>query len=149
MTSFVDVQAAIVAKLSQFAPEIEVNTSDIEEGFKRPCFYVDMVDVNIEKLTNNFEERYIDFDVLYFPKHPKKNLEDLLKMRDVLTDAFVANQVIKISDDLVAEAEEVKIFDVDKVLHCEFKIYIAEEYVKEYEYNMEELEYKEGIDANE
>lgn len=148
MTKFIDIQAGIVAKLAKYAPEVDVNSSDIEEGFKRPCFYVEMLDADIDNLANNFDEKKIEFDILYFPKHQKKNQEDLLKMRDILTEAFSENREIQISDDLITESENVKVFEVDKVLHCTFNIFIAEQYNKVYEYNMEELEFKEGIDAN-
>ena len=62
-----------------------------------------------------------------------------------MTKAFVENREIKITDDLTAEAEQVKVFEVDKVLHCKFEIFIAEEYEKTYEHNMEELEFEGGI----
>lgn len=145
MTSFIKIQEAIVSKLDEFAPDVDVNSSDIEEGFERPCFYVDMLDADLDDLANNFSERKIEFDILYFPEDPKKNQKDLLNMRDILTKAFVENREIKITDDLIAEAEQVKVFEVDKVLHCKFEVFIAEEYEKTYEHNMEELEFEGGI----
>ena len=130
MTGFVDIQAAIVSKLRKIDPDVDVNSADVEEGFKRPCFFIDIVDVNVENLMDRIEEKEIEFDVVYFPKHPKKNQIDLLEMRDKLTKSFV------------------EIFEVDKILHCRFNIFIAEEYEKVYEGNMEELEFKEGINAD-
>lgn len=148
MTEFIDIQVSIVEKLREYAPDIDTISSDIEEGFKRPCFYIDMLDTDINDLGNNFQEIEIEFDVLYFPEHQKKNQEELLKMRDILTKAFVRNKSIKIADDLITEAENVKLFEVDKILHCTFNVFIAEEYEKEYEENMEELKFKEEINGN-
>ncbi|MGL5717394.1 MAG: phage tail terminator family protein [Paraclostridium sp.] len=148
MTSFLEIQSAIVSKLSKIAPEVDVNSSDVEEGFKRPSFFIDMLDVDVENLMDKFQERELEFDIIYFPKHPKKNQIDLLEMREILTKAFVEEKYFNITDDLVVEATEVKIFEIDKVLHCEFKIFISEEYLREYEYNMEELEFKEGINVD-
>lgn len=144
MTKFIDIQAAIVSKLRKIDPEVEINSSDIEEGFKRPCFYVDMLNGKVNNLMDKFQEKNLEFDILYFPKHPKKNKIDLLEMRDKLTESFVENSYFNIMDDLVVQATDVDIFEVDKVLHCKFNIFISEEYVRTYEHNMEELEFKEG-----
>lgn len=148
MTEFIDIQASIVEKLREYAPHIDVISSNIEEGFKRPCFYIKMLDVNIDDLAGNFQETEVGFDVLYFPEHLKKNQEDLLKMRNILTKAFGRNKSIEIADGLITEAENVKLFEVDKILHCTFNVFIAEEYEKEYEENMEELKFKEEINGN-
>ncbi|MEG0398287.1 MAG: hypothetical protein RR656_04290 [Cetobacterium sp.] len=148
MTSFIDIQASIVSKLAKIDSNIEINSSDIEEGFKRPCFFIDMQDVDSENLMDKFQEREIEFDILYFPKHPKKNQMDLLEMRDTLNKVFVEEQSFNITDDLVVEATDVKIFEVDKILHCEFKVFIAEEYEREYEHNIEELEFGEEINGD-
>lgn len=148
MTSFLEIQSAIVSKLSKIAPEVDVNSSDVEEGFKRPSFFIDMLDVDVENLMDKFQERELEFDIIYFPKHPKKNQIDLLEMREILTKAFAEEKYFNITDDLVVEATEVKIFEIDKVLHCEFKIFISEEYARTYEHNMEELEFKEGINVD-
>lgn len=144
MTKFIDVQAAIVSKLRKIDPEVEINSSDIEEGFKRPCFYVDILNGKVKNLMDKFQEKNLEFDILYFPKHPKKNQIDLLEMRDKLTESFVENSYFNIMGDLVVQATDVDIFEVDKVLHCKFNIFISEEYVRTYEHNMEELEFKEG-----
>lgn len=148
MTGFIDIQAAIVSKLRKIDTNIDVNSSDIEEGFKRPCFFIDMLDTKTKNLMDKFQEKDIEFDILYFPKHPKKNREDLLSMMDELNKSFVEESYFKITDDLVVQATDVKIFEVDKVLHCEFKIFISEQYIKTHEYNMEELEIKEGYNAD-
>lgn len=144
MTKFIDVQAAIVSKLRKIDSEVEINSSDIEEGFKRPCFYVDILNGKVNNLMDKFQEKNLEFDILYFPKHSKKNQIDLLEMRDKLTESFVENSYFNIMDDLVVQATDVDIFEVDKVLHCKFNIFISEEYVRTYEHNMEELEFKEG-----
>ena len=148
MTGFIDVQAAIVSKVRKIDSNIDVNSSDIEEGFKRPCFFIDMQDVKPRNIMDKFQEKDIEFDILYFPKHPKKNREDLLNMMDKLNKSFLEESYFNITDDLVVQATDVNIFEVDKVLHCKFNIFISEEYVRTYEYNMEELEFKEGINGN-
>lgn len=148
MTKFIDIQAAIVSKLRKIDSEVEINSSDIEEGFKRPCFYVDMLNSKVNNLMNKFQDKNLEFDILYFPKHPKKNQIDLLEMRDKLTESFVENSYFNIMDDLVVQATDVDIFEVDKVLHCKFNIFTSEEYVRIYEHNMEELEFKEEINGN-
>ena len=148
MTSFVDIQAAIVSKLRKIDSEVEINSSDIEEGFKRPCFYVDMPKGKVSNLMDKFQDKNLEFNILYFPKHPKKNQMDLLEMRDKLTKSFVEDSYFNIMDDLVVQATDVDIFENDKVLHCKFNIFISEEYVRTYEYLMEELELKEEYDGN-
>lgn len=144
MIELINIQSAIVSRIYEVAPNIEVNSSDIEEGFNRPSFFVDMLDVESKNLMNKFNEKKIEMEVLYFPKDPQRNTVDLLQARDTFNKMFIENPYIAIEEDLIVEVENIDIFEIDKVLHCKFSLYISEEYEKNYEYTMDDLRIKWG-----
>lgn len=139
MIELIDVQSAIINRIYTAVPDVEVNCSDIEENFNRPCFYIEISNMNSENLMDKFNERKIEFEILYFPSDPKRNAEDLLKTRDIFNKIFIENPYIEVENDLIVEVENIKVFEIDKVLHCKFSLYICEEYEKTYEYTMNEL----------
>lgn len=148
MTSFRKIIASIVKKLEECSPGIEVQTTDIEEGIKRPCFYIDIKNVDMNNLMGNFDEKNIAFDILYFPKDKKNNTIDILERQSELSEGFNKSRVIKIDEGYLAEAEKVKVFEVDKVLHLTFELALAEEYEREEKESMEDLLVQGGINAN-
>ncbi|MGL5655905.1 MAG: phage tail terminator family protein [Fusobacteriaceae bacterium] len=148
MTSFRKILASIVNKLEECSPGIEVQTTDIEEGINRPCFYIDIKNVDMDNLMGNFDEKNIAFDILYFPKDKKNNTIDILERQLELAEGFNKNRVIKIDKEYLAEAEKVKLFEVDKVLHLTFELSLSEEYLKEEKELMEDLKVKGGEYVN-
>lgn len=148
MTSFEQIRIAIVSKLKECSPGIRVQKNDIEEGIERPCFYIDIKNVDMDNLMSNFDEKNIAFDILYFPKDKKNNTIDLLERQSELSLGFNKNKVIKIDEGYLAEAEKVKLFEVDKVLHLTFELALAEEYEREKKELMEDLKVKGGEYVN-
>lgn len=148
MTSFEQIKTSIVSKLKGCSPGIRVQKNDIEEGIERPCFYIDIKNVDIANLMGNFDEKNIAFDILYFPKDKKNNTLDILERMSELAKGFNENRVIKIDEGYLVEAEKVKLFEVDKVLHLTFEIDLSEEYEKEAKELMEDLILKGGENVN-
>lgn len=148
MTSFEQIKTSIVSKLKECSPGIRVQKNDIEEGIERPCFYIDIKNVDMDNLMGNFDEKNIAFDILYFPKDKKNNTIDILERQSELAEEFNKNRVIKIDKEYLAEAEKVKLFEVDKVLHLTFELSLSEEYLKEEKELMEDLKVKGGEYVN-
>lgn len=148
MTSFEQIKTSIVSKLKECSPGIRVQKNDIEEGIERPCFYIDIKNVDMDNLMGNFDEKNIAFDIIYFPKDKKNNTIDILERQSELAEEFNKNRVIKIDKEYLAEAEKVKLFEVDKVLHLTFELSLSEEYLKEEKELMEDLKVKGGEYVN-
>lgn len=148
MITFRKVTSSIVTKLKKCCPGIKVQTSDIEEGIERPCFFIDIKNIALDNLMGNFSEKEIMYDILYFPKDKKNNAEDILEKMSQLDEGFNDDNTIEIDENFLAEAENVKLFEVDKVLHLTFEIKLSEEYIRAEKELMETIEVKGGVNAN-
>lgn len=148
MVSYRKVHAAISSKIEEFIPDIPIQTTEVEEGFKRPCFSIEITNVDVDNLMGQFEESKIAFEILYFPKERKKNQIDILDKMDLLKKAFIQKDKITIDKDFIAEVENIELFTVDKVLHLNFEIQLSEQYPIEEKEFMEELMVKGGLNGN-
>lgn len=150
--------AAIRKKLNTKFPDIPVQTQDVEEGFKRPSFFIEMSSMKTQDFMRRIKESNITFNIIYFPTHPKRNQLELLQKIDELDEIFIEDNVLELEYDFLAEIEETSQKIIDRILHYSFNIYLSEEYLrKAVEIEMMEdlkLEYKrtgdekEEIDAN-
>ena len=84
-----DIVKAINQKLKDNFPSITIQSTDVKEGYTRPCFYVDVVDFENELLMNEFDRKTAAFTLYYFPSDPINNRLELLEIRESLTDAFI------------------------------------------------------------
>lgn len=143
MISFRKILASIVAKLDKNIPGIEVNSQDIEEGFKRPSFFIELDNININDYMTKIQERNITVRITYFPSKPKKNQIELLDIMDKLQKTFIEDNSIELEKDFFTEVEDAEMVIVDRVVHFSFDIYISEEYERAITNElMEELEIK-------
>lgn len=146
MIKFEDILSAVITKLKTGIPGIKVKSQDIEEGFKRPSFFVELDNIKIDDFMRSFQERKLTVRISYFPTDKNKNQLELLKMRDSLNETFIKENLIYITEDMVVEVEKVNIVVVDKILHFDFKIYLSEEYEREITNElMEELHMNEEV----
>lgn len=146
MISYEKVQIALVKHFKSYFKGIEVETTDIEEEFKRPCLYIDLRNTKNSNLMDKMCERSLEYEVFYFPSHPKNNQREILEKLDLFNKTLVENDYLELEKGFITQFEEVEIFTLDKVIHAEFKINLAEEYIKEH-CMMEEI-IEEGFNGN-
>lgn len=133
---------AIKKKLNKAFPKIEVQMQDIEEGFKRPSFFIELANIKSKDFMKNFKDNSLTVRIIYFPSHPHKNQLELLKMMDELDKIFIEDNILELDVDFRAEIYEADKNVVDKVLHYNFDIYFSEQYIKE----MIEVEMMENLE---
>lgn len=133
---------AIKKKLNKAFPKIEVQMQDIEEGFKRPSFFIELVNIKSKDFMKNFKDNSLTIRIVYFPSHPHKNQLELLKMMDELDKIFIEDNILELDVDFRTEIYEADKNVVDKVLHYSFDIYFSEQYIKE----MIEVEMMENLE---
>ena len=133
---------AIKKKLKKAFPKIEVQMQDIEEGFKRPSFFIELANIKSKDFMKNFKDNSLTVRIIYFPSHPHKNQLELLKMMDELDKIFIEDNILELDVDFRTEIYEADKNIVDKVLHYNFDIYFSEQYIKE----MIEIEMMENLE---
>lgn len=133
---------AIKKKLNKAFPKIEVQMQDIEEGFKRPSFFIELANIKSKDFMKNFKDNSLTVRIIYFPSHPHKNQLELLKMMDELDKIFIEDNILELDVDFRTEIYEADKNVVDKVLHYNFNIYFSEQYIKE----MIEVEMMENLE---
>lgn len=147
MVKFEKILSSIILKLETKIPGIDVQSQDIEEGFSRPSFFVELDNIKIDDFMKNLQEKNITARIIYFPSDKKKNQVELLQMMDSLNDCFLVDNVLKLDEDTTTQIETINIEEVDNVLHLDFDIYLAEMYIRDIiEEMMEELNLEQEAD---
>lgn len=140
MTSFREILEAVIAKLKKECNEIPIVSQDVEEGFKRPSFFISIENPKIENCMTNVQEKTGDIRIVFFPTHKQKNQIEILETQELLSKTFLKDNKIWLKNGSCIEVSEADMETVDKILHFDFKIWLAEEYEREVTAeNMEEL----------
>jgi len=139
MLSLMDIKLAINNKLISKFPKIEIQSSDIKEGFKRPSFFVKF-DYSSKTDYQHIFERLLTIRIYYFPWNRYRYNIELLKMQEKIEALFclgiyVNDRFLKLDNDIQSEV-------VDGVLIVSFDILYYDSAYEEPEHEkMEELEY--------
>lgn len=131
-----DIKLAINEKILSIFPEVEIQSKDIEEGFKRPSFYVDFENSKLFKIAAEYYNKSISVKVYYFAsdryKHSTENLEVQESLESLFIDKLVVNEVnIPIL--------EVESNVVDSVLQFSFELEYNINKVEEYDNEISEI----------
>lgn len=95
ITSFNAVRKGVIQKLKQFYPEIKVYGEEISQGFKAPCFFIEMFPTSESRVMGNRYKRYHAFDIHYFSDANDTN-DDLHEMAERLYNQL---EFITVNDD--------------------------------------------------
>jgi hypothetical protein len=121
MITLNDLITVINTVLEKRFPNIERLSTDIEEGFNRPSFFVDIDNHNKSMLGEVLKDVNLTVRIYYFPKNKYKNRIELLSMIEDLTNLFLTN--LKINADFYIPINEVNsTITEEKVLIIDFDI---------------------------
>lgn len=110
------INKAINDKIKQEFPGIMIQSRDVEEGFKRPSFYVNIETTNTETFQFNLR-RDFTCRILFFPTDRYDHKEEAYGVQDRLEMLFGLSFVAGSRTITINEAES----DIyDKVLHYDF-----------------------------
>lgn len=129
---------SINSKIKAEFPDIDIQSTDVTEGFSRPSFYVDFRDINKSRLNYDIENKKLTISILYFPtdryKYRLEVLDVIGRLEEIFTSCTIETSKVKFN---IIETEA---NIVDGILEFEFDIdYIAR--IKEQELPLiEELE---------
>lgn len=139
MLSLKDIKLAINEKLLSEFPKIEIQSTDIKEGFKRPSFFVKF-DYSSKTDYRFVFERRLTVRIYYFPSDRYQYDIEVIEMQEDIEKLFylglqVKDRYLKIENDIQSEL-------VDGVLIVSFDLsYYDSSYTEPEQEKMEELEY--------
>ena len=103
---------AIGLKLSENFEGIDVHREELEQGFKEPCFFIDLLNPSEKQIVGNRYLRSYLFDIVYFPE--RKKAQDIFEMLDKL---YTVLEYIKLDDGTLVRGTDRNSREEDKVLH--------------------------------
>lgn len=134
MISPIQVIKRLTKLLNAAYPNIEVTNTDITEGFKRPCFFIDLEDVDTSRVGTYYQDA-LELRLYYFAADTYSGYIDLLHKRDELIkmlqdttrlsddeDDETYGFVIQANDDLHAEISQ-----RDKALQIAFTVLLVQD----------------------
>jgi len=116
MIDYKDIKKAVNKQLSK--TEIEIMSRDVEEGFNRPSFFVELDNVNRSSTVSQIE-RSLTVRIYYFPSERYNYSIEVLEMQDKLEDLFDLKLKIKSRWLNILDYQS---FVNDGVLSCSFDI---------------------------
>ena len=103
---------AIGLKLSENFEGIDVHREELEQGFKDPCFFIDLLNPSEKQIVGNRYLRSYLFDIVYFPKN--KKAQEIFETLDKL---YTVLEYIKLDDGTLVRGADRNSREEDKVLH--------------------------------
>lgn len=136
------VTAAVKKKLKNNFKNIDIQSQDISEGFKRPSFFIELDNINVNDFMTKLQETDLTVRISYFPSKIKYNTDEICSTLNNLNQIFIEDNILELEEGYVTEVNECNISVVDKVLHFDFAVFLSEEYIRKLhnEETMEELE---------
>ena len=136
------VTAAVKKKLKNTFKNIDIQSQDISEGFKRPSFFIELDNIKVNDFMKKLQETELTVRISYFPSKVNYNTSEIYSTLDILNRTFIEDNLLELEEGYVTEVNESNISVVDKVLHFDFDVFLSEEYIRKLhnEETMEELE---------
>lgn len=79
--------------------KIDVNSTNINAGYKLPCFFIEVNSVKTEKLSYKIDTLYINLDILYACSDEKGNQKECFEISEKLR-VLLLEKPIKVNDDI-------------------------------------------------
>lgn len=124
------VTAAVKKKLKNTFKNIDIQSQDISEGFKRPSFFIELDNINVNDFMTKLQETELTVRISYFPSKINYNTSEIYSTLDILNQTFVEDNLLEMEEGYITEVNECNISVVDRVLHFDFDIFLSEEYVR-------------------
>lgn len=148
MLSVIDIIRALSSCIESNFPDYPVVDRDLEEGFPRPCYFIDINSVVSESLTHKLVKDTADIEIDFLAEDIYRGFLNLLDVKNKLVKLF--SEPLALTDEggnviahVVFNDVRTEVIKADKALICN----LSTELVQEIEDNVElplieELEYK-------
>lgn len=88
MLSVIDVIRSLSDLISTHYPQYKIIDCDIDEGFDRPSFFIDVEDVNTSWVASDYIKESSALKIVFFAENRYEGFLDLLDMKNNLTVLF-------------------------------------------------------------
>lgn len=146
LKSTIDVIRALSDLIQDKYPEFKLIDYDIEEGFEKPCFFIEPENIVTTWVATDYIQESSDLKIVFFAEDRYGELLTLLDMKNNLTMLF--NEPLQITDTFFVMLLETQseLFKNDKVLTFSFTANIVNKVERnETDDYMENLYYKEEV----
>lgn len=89
MIGIKDIITAINNLLKENFPDVKRQSTDIRQGYTRPCFYVEMDRDMSNKFNTQLKEKTVSIRIYYFPTTEYDSRIELLSVQDKLEEIFL------------------------------------------------------------
>ena len=148
MLSVIDIIRALSSCIESNFPDYPVVDRDLEEGFPRPCYFIDINSVVSESLTHKLVKDTADIEIDFLAEDIYKGFLNLLDVKNKLVKLF--SEPLALTDEggnviahVVFNDVRTEVIKVDKALICN----LSTKLVQEIEDNVE-LPLIEDLQAN-
>lgn len=139
MIGLKDIIKSINDKIEADFSNIEIQSTDIKEGFLRPCFYVEIDNNKANKLNPSSKEKTLTVRIYYFPTDRYENRIELLETQDNLENMFFEGLQVNQDFFIPTLDNELNFTTTDGVLQLSFDLYYVQLLDEEYAEPLEEL----------
>lgn len=112
----IDIRDSVLKEIREKFPNYKIYDEKVLQGLKRPCFFVDLIPVNIERLSPTLKEYSLFVDVQYMSE--KETKEEMLIMVDQFETMFNSISF----GNLIVQTSNKRFEIVDDILHCLFDL---------------------------
>lgn len=97
MLSVVDVIRGLTELINKNYPQYKIIDCDVDEGFEKPAFFIDIEDVNTSWVASDYLKESSNIQIVFFAENRYEGFLDLLDMKNNLTVLF--DEPLYISDE--------------------------------------------------
>lgn len=84
----IDTIRALTNLITNIYPHYDVIDYDIDEGFVRPCFFIEVEELNTSWVASDYLKESSNLKIVFFAEDRYEGFIDLLDMKNNLTTAF-------------------------------------------------------------
>lgn len=126
MLSIIDVIRALSELVEENFPDYPVNDRDLEEGFPRPSYFIDIDTVKTDYVTANHVRDVAKIELYFFAEDIYSGFLELLDMKNDLLallsePLIITNEDGEIQAHVVFNDVSVEISKADKALRCDME----------------------------
>lgn len=96
LLSVVDIIRSLTDLVTKYYPQYKIIDYDISEGFEKPCFFIDVEDVQTSWEASDYLKESSNIKIVFFAENRYEGFLDLLDMKNNLTILF--NDPLLVSD---------------------------------------------------
>lgn len=132
MLSVIDIIRALSSTIESNFPEYPVVDRDVEEGFPRPCYFIDLNSVVSESLTHKLVKDTADIEIDFLAEDVYKGFLNLLDVKNKLVKLFSEPLALKdeagqIIAHVVFNGVRTEVIKADKALICNLSTELVQE----------------------